>query len=227
MSHLGNGFVPLDFERLSPQESLCRSIDFRNHMRTRRTVRSFSPEPVPFDIIENAIATAGSAPSGANQQPWRFVVVQDIDVRCRIRQAVEAEERENYTGRMSPEWLEAIAPLGTDWQKPQLTEAPYVIAVFALDFGIKQLPSGAQQRVDHFYPDESVGIAVGILVTALHMAGLATLIHRPAEMRFLNEILNRPRNERPFVLIPVGYPASNSAVPILSRKPLDEIMTII
>ena len=227
MNHHVNGFMPLEFARLPVEESIERSAAFRAMMRTRRTVRSFSTEPIPIEILHNAIATAGSAPSGANQQPWHFVVVQDPDVKRRIREAAEEEERESYTQRMSAEWLAALAPLGTDWQKPQLTDAPYIIVAFWLEFGIKHLPNGAQQRVQHYYPCESLGIAVGMLISALHNAGLATLTHTPSPMKFLNEILNRPANERPFVILPVGYPAQDCTVPVLNRKPLDEIMTIV
>jgi iodotyrosine deiodinase len=227
MSHHGNGFVPLDFERISVEESMHRSAAFRDLMKKRRTVRSFSTEPVPLKIIENAIATAGTAPSGANQQPWRFVVVQDPEIKQRIREAAEAEERESYTHRMSAEWLEALAPLGTDWNKPHLTEAPYIIVAFRLDYGIKSLPNGAQQRVKHYYPGESMGIAVGFLIAALHNAGLTTLTHTPSPMKFLNEILKRPGNERPFVLLPVGYPAPDCTVPEITKKPIEEIMQVI
>jgi iodotyrosine deiodinase len=227
MSHHGNGFMPLEFARLPVEDSIERSRQFRDMMRRRRTVRTFSSEPVPIEIIENAIATAGTAPSGANQQPWRFVVVQDAQVKQKIREAAEAEERESYEHRMSAEWLEALAPLGTDWNKPHLTEAPYIIVAFRLDYGIREFPNGAQQRIKHYYPGESMGIAVGMLITALHNAGLATLTHTPSPMKFLNEILKRPANERPFVVLPVGYPASDCQVPVITKKSIDEIMEIV
>jgi len=219
--------MPLEFARLPVEDSIERSRQFRDMMRRRRTVRTFSSEPVPIEIIENAIATAGTAPSGANQQPWRFVVVQDAQVKRKIREAAEAEERESYEHRMSAEWLEALAPLGTDWNKPHLTEAPYIIVAFRLDYGIREFPNGAQQRVKHYYPGESMGIAVGMLITALHNAGLATLTHTPSPMKFLNEILKRPANERPFVVLPVGYPASDCQVPVITKKSIDEIMEIV
>lgn len=219
--------MPLDFARMSSEESIARSQAFLELMKRRRTVRVFSSEPVPIEIIKNAIATAGTAPSGANQQPWRFVVVQDAETKQKIRDAAEEEERESYQHRMSAEWLEALAPLGTDWNKPHLTEAPYIIVAFRLDFGIRQFPNGAQQRVKHYYPGESMGIAVGMLIAALHNAGLATLTHTPSPMKFLNEVLNRPSNERPFVVVPVGYPAADCSVPVITKKPLDDIMQII
>lgn len=200
---------------------------YRDMMSKRRTVRAFANDPIPLEIIENAIAVAGSAPSGANQQPWHFVVVHDPAVKERIRVAAEEEERESYAHRMSAEWLAALAPLGTDWRKPQLTDAPFVIVAFRLDYGVKQLPNGAQQRVQHYYPCESIGIAMGMLIAALHNAGLATLTHTPTSMSFLNDILNRPSNEHPFVILPVGYPASDCSVPVIARKSQDEIMTVV
>lgn len=227
MGEHGNGFMPLDFSRIPVEDSIQRSARMLELMRRRRTVREFSSDPVPLEIIQNAIATAGTAPSGANQQPWRFVVVQDPDVKQKIREAAEEEERESYTHRMSAEWLEALAPLGTDWHKPHLTEAPYIIVAFRLDYGVKPLPGGGQQRVKHYYPGESMGIAVGMLITALHNAGLATLTHTPSPMKFLNEILHRPSNERPFVVLPVGYPAEGCTVPVITKKPIDEIMEVV
>ncbi len=190
-------------------------------MSTRRTVRDFSPEPVPYELIEQAIRTAATAPSGANQQPWHFVVVADPELKRQIREAAEAEERENYEHRFPPEWLEALAPFGTDANKPFLETAPYLIVVFALNHGLT--PEGA--KIKHYYVQESVGIATGFLLTALHMAGLATLTHTPSPMGFLTKILNRPANERPFLLIPVGYPAPEAQVPELTKKPLSEILT--
>ena len=218
-------FEPLAFERLPLDEQLARSRRFLAQMRTRRTVRHFSPQPVPFELIANAIATAGSAPSGANQQPWTFVVVGDLEVKRRIRRAAEAEERENYDRRMSAEWLAALAPLGTDWHKPHLEDAPYLIVVFRQAYGLRADPqTGEQVRVKHYYSEESVGIAVGMLLCSLHLAGLATLTHTPSPMKFLEEILQRPPNERAYLLIPVGYPAENAAVPVIDKKPLDGIM---
>jgi nitroreductase len=213
-------FVPLAFERLPEDEQLTRSRAFLEKMRRRRTVRSFSPEPVPYELLENAIAAAGTAPSGAHQQPWTFVVVSHREVKRRMRVAAEEEERRSYEGRMPSDWLEALEALGTDWRKPHIEDAPYVIAVFEQAYGIR--PDGS--RVKHYYVKESVGIAVGLLLSSLHHAGLATLTHTPSPMGFLREILERPENERPYVLIPVGYPAEGCEVPDLERKPLTEIL---
>lgn len=190
----------------------------------RRTVREFAADPVPFELIEAAVRTAASAPSGANQQPWRFVVVSDPGVKRRIREAAEAEERENYERRFPDEWLTALAPLGTDWHKPFLETAPYLIVVFRENWGVEQHANGTERQVKHYYVMESVGIAVGFLLAALHWAGLATLTHTPSPMGFLNQILERPRNEKPYVLIPVGYPAPDAQVPAIPRKRLDEVL---
>jgi iodotyrosine deiodinase len=194
-------------------------------MAERRSVRFFSREPVPLELIENAIRCASLAPSGANQQPWRFVVVQDPVIKRRIREAAEAEERESYEHRMPSEWLEALAPLGTDWHKEFLEAAPYLIVVFRIDFGRAQGPEGAK-KIKHYYVQESVGIATGFLLAALHMSGLATLTHTPSPMGFLSSILGRAGNERPFVLIPVGYPSPDATVPAISKKRLDEVMEV-
>jgi len=218
-------FHKLDFERLATHEQLERSQDFAAHMKRRRTVRHYSTESVPFALIENAIAAASSAPSGANQQPWTFVVVSNPDVKRKIREAGEAEERESYERRMSQEWLDAISHLGTDWHKPHLEDAPYLIVVFKQAYGVQHDPdTGERIRVKHYYVDESVGIAVGVLLTALHLSGLATLTHTPSPMKFLSEILGRPENERPYVLIPVGYPAEDAEVPVITKKPLNEVL---
>jgi iodotyrosine deiodinase len=211
--------IPLEFERLTPGEQLARSQEFAERMRTRRSVRHFSHEPVPFELVANAVAAAGTAPSGANQQPWTFVVVSDPAVKRQIRLAAEAEEREAYEHRMTEEWLRALEPLGTDWRKPHIEDAPYVIVVFEHAYGL----DGAQ-RWKHYYAKESVGIAVGLLLASLHLAGLATLTHTPSPMRFLAEILGRPRNERAFCLIPVGYPADGATVPKLAKKELADIL---
>jgi nitroreductase len=214
------GFVPLEHERLSPDEQAARSAAFLTSMRRRRTVRQFSSEPVPFELVENAIATAGTAPSGAHQEPWTFVVVEDTEIKRRIREAAEEEERRSYESRMPDEWLEALRPLGTTWRKPHLEEAPLLVAVFEQAYGLA--PDGS--KVKHYYVRESVGIAVGLLLASLHQAGLATLTHTPSPMGFLREILGRPENERPYVLVPVGYPAEGCAVPDLRRKPLEDIL---
>ncbi|MBK6795799.1 MAG: nitroreductase family protein [Acidobacteria bacterium] len=192
-------------------------------MRRRRTVREFSPDPVPFELIELAIRTAGSAPSGANQQPWHFTIVSDHDIKRRIRIAAEEEERENYSGRFPDQWLEVLAPLGTDWHKDFLEIAPYLIVVFKIDYGIEKQPDGGERRIKHYYVNESVGIACGMLLAALHNAGLATLTHTPNPMGFLSEILERPKNEKPFLLIPVGYPAEGVKVPDITKKTFEVI----
>ncbi|MCU0498834.1 MAG: nitroreductase family protein [Anaerolineae bacterium] len=213
----------LNFEPLDPDESVHRSHQFLARMQTRRTVRDFSPRDVPFALIQNAIATAATAPSGANQQPWTFVVVRDSGIKRQIREAAEAEERENYERRMSAEWLAALAHLGTNWHKPHLEIAPYLIVVFAQSHGIG--PNG--EKVKHYYVSESVGIAVGLLIASLHQAGLATLTHTPSPMGFLAEILGRPAHERAYVVLPVGYPADDARVPVITKKPLDEVMIVI
>lgn len=212
--------LPLAFERIAPDEQHAQSRAFLTRMRSRRTVRDFSPEPVPFELIENAIATAATAPSGANQQPWTFVVVSNPEIKRKIREAAEAEEYESYTRRMSQEWLDALAHLHTDWHKPHLEDAPYLIVVFAQAYGVRD--DGT--KIKHYYVTESVGIAVGMLLASLHLAGLATLTHTPNPMTFLAEILGRPANERAYVVIPVGYPAADARVPNISKKPLAEVL---
>ena len=213
-------FVPLAFERQSEGEQTRRSRALLESMRRRRSVRSFSSDPVPYELIENAVATAGTAPSGAHQQPWTFVVIGDSGVKRRIREAAEEEERRSYESRMPDEWLEALRPLGTDWRKAHIEDAPYVVVVFEHAYGTRVDGS----KIKHYYVKESVGIAVGFLLASLHAAGLATLTHTPSPMGFLREILERPENERPYALIPVGYPADGCTVPDLERKPLDEIL---
>lgn len=199
---------------------VARGRGFSEAMQRRRTVRDFSPEPFPDEILVDAIKAAASAPSGAHQQPWTFVVVTDPELKQRIRDAAELEERKSWETRMSDEWLAALEPLGIDWRKPHLTQAPAVIVVFAQPWGL----ADEQHRVKHYYVDESVGIAVGILLASLHIAGLATLTHTPSPMGFLREALGRPANERAFVVIPVGYPAAGAMVPALRRKSLDEVL---
>lgn len=217
------GFVPLVFDRLSPDAMQARASAFRGEMQRRRTVRHFAPDPVPDGVVDEAIRTAGTAPSGAHQQPWHFVVVRDADVRTRLREAAEAEERAFYAGRATPEWLAALSPLGTDADKPFLTVAPLLIAVFARSYGLA--PDGT--RVKHYYVTESVGIATGLLLAALHHAGLATLTHTPSPMGFLNAVLGRPSNERPYLLVVAGLPAADAHVPDLTRLPLDAIRTVV
>jgi len=214
-------FVPLEFERLDEREQLDRSRSFLAEMRRRRSVRAFSTEPVRYELVANAVAAAGTAPSGAHQQPWTFVVVADQDTKRRIREAAEEEEKRSYESRMPDEWLEALLPLGTDWRKPHIEHAPYVVVVFEQAYGRRS--DGT--KIKHYYVKESVGIAVGLLLASLHDAGLATLTHTPSPMGFLREILERPENERPYVLIPVGYPADGCTVPDLERKPLPDILT--
>jgi len=197
-----------------------RARTFQEEMSRRRTVRDFDARPVPRAVLESCLRAAGSAPSGANLQPWRFVVVEDPSTRRQIRVAAEAEERRSYEGRMSDEWLRALEPLGTDWRKPHLECAPLLIVVFEQAYGLT--PDG--EKVKHYYVRESVGIAVGVLLTALNDAGLATLTHTPSPMGFLRELLDRPETERPFVVIPVGYPAVDATVPVIGKKPLDDIL---
>lgn len=214
-------FVPLSgYREYSPLEMLERARDFHAEMERRRTVRMFSDRPVPRELIEHCLAAAVTAPSGANMQPWHFVAVSDPAVKERIRNAAEAEEKEFYEHRASPEWLEALAPLGTNEHKPFLETAPWLIAVFAQKYG--KLPDG--RKVKHYYPAESVGLATGMLITALHHAGLAVLTHTPSPMGFLNEILHRPTNERPFLLLVTGYPAADAQVPDITRRPLRDMV---
>ena len=218
-------YVParLEYDRPSAAESLAASRSFLELMRRRRSVRSFSSDPVPFEVIRDAIEVAGTAPSGAHQQPWTFVVVSDPEVKRQLRAAAEAEERRGYDGRMSAAWIATLRKLGTDWHKPHIEEAPYVIVVFEQVYGLAEDGS----KVKHYYVRESVGIAVGFLLAALHGAGLATLTHTPSPMRFLSKLLDRPANERAFVLIPVGYPIEGCVVPDLDRKPFEEISVVI
>jgi iodotyrosine deiodinase len=215
--------IPLPDQRhLSDEASLRAASEFDALMQLRRTVREFDARPVAREVIEHCIAAAGTAPSGANQQPWHFVAVSDAGVKRSIREAAEAEEREFYERRAPDEWLEALAPIGTDWHKPFLETAPWLIAIFVRRWG--RGPDG--RKVKHYYPTESVGIATGILITALHAAGLATLTHTPSPMGFLNEILGRPADaERPFLLLVAGHPAAGARVPAIERKPFDAITT--
>lgn len=222
-------FIPLKFERLSLRKQRARARQFHRRMKTRRTVRAFSDEPVPLELIQQAIETAGTAPSGANQQPWRFIVVANPDMKRQIRLAAEREERENYERRFPEQWKNELKQFGTDWHKEFLEVAPYLIVVFRIDYEEQPtaLPDGTSGHKKHYYVMESVGIAVGFLLAALHQAGLATLTHTPNPMGFLNQILQRPKNEKPFLLIPVGYPAPGAKVPNLKKKSLDEIMQVL
>jgi iodotyrosine deiodinase len=218
--------VPLVFKRMSPAEQLRASREFVERMAAaRRSVRFMSSEPVPFELIENGIRCAALAPSGANQQPWTFVVVKDPEIKRKIREAAEAEERESYEHRMPQAWLDALAPLGTDWHKEFLEAAPYLIVVFRIDFGLNHAAE-CETKTKHYYVQESVGIATGFLLAALHMSGLATLTHTPSPMGFLSSILGRPKNERPFVLIPVGFPAADATVPDIAKKTIAQVMKV-
>jgi iodotyrosine deiodinase len=213
--------VPFAFERLDAEEALARSRAFTATMEARRSVRLFSPDPVRRELIDNALTVAGTAPSGAHQQPWTFALVSDPELKARLREAAEKEERDFYERRATAEWKEAIEPIGTDWVKTHITDAPYVIVVFEQPW--RPGPNGT--KIKHYYVRESVGIAVGFLLAALQMSGLCALTHTPSPMGFLRELLGRPENERPFILIPVGYPADDAVVPDLSRKPLEQIVT--
>jgi iodotyrosine deiodinase len=210
--------VALDFARLPEAEMLARARDFRDELARRRSVREFAPDALPAGLLDLCIQTAGTAPSGAHRQPWTFVVVEDRAVRARLRAAAEEEERRLYRERISDEWRDALRPLGTDEHKPFLEVAPGLIAVFRHVWGLED---GRKQT--NYYTQESVGIAVGLLLAALHRAGLAALTHTPSPMGFLAQILGRPAHEKPYLLIPVGYPAPGCRVPDLARKPLDAI----
>ena len=215
-------FDPITTYREYPTDEMeRRAAAFYADMSRRRTVRDFSTRPVPRAVIEDCLRTAGTAPSGANLQPWHFVVVADADLKSRIRRAAEDEEREFYTRRAPQEWLDALAPLGTDERKPFLETAPYLIAIFTQTHG--RLADGRSMK--HYYAQESVGIATGLLIAALLHVGLATLTHTPSPMAFLNDLLGCPAHERPFLLLVVGYPAEGATVPRITKKPLDEIAT--
>lgn len=216
-------FVELDFSEYPQQEMVRRARTYFDEMRRRRSVREFSARPFPLEVIEQCIRTAGSAPSGAHKQPWHFVVVSDPEMKRRIRQAAEAVEREFYESRATDEWLQALAPLGTGPQKPFLETAPYLIVVFVVRHGVAA-DGGAVKR---YYPLESAGIATGMLIAALHHAGLAVLPYTPAPMGFLNEVLRRPERERPLMILVTGYPADDATVPDITKKPLDEIATFL
>jgi nitroreductase len=217
------GFKKLDFEEYSESKMRSRSESFLNEIVTRRTIREFSDRMVPIDIINNCIKIAASAPSGANKQPWQFVVVKDPSIKAEIRKAAEKEEKEFYGHRATKEWLEDLNQFGTDWHKPFLEIAPYLIVIFRKIYDLED--DGTQRK--NYYVNESVGIASGFLLAALHHAGLATLTHTPSPMNFLGQILNRPVNEKAFLLIPVGYPANDAEVPDLSKKPFGEISKIV
>ena len=220
----GPHFIPLRRWPAPSDDDLAgKTATFADMMRQRRTVRYFSDRPVPRKVIEDCLRTAGSAPSGANLQPWHFVAISDPEIKREIRTAAEEEEQEFYQHRAPKEWLEALAPIGTDSNKPFLEVAPWLIAIFSQPYGV--LPDG--RRVHHYYATESVGIATGFLIAAIHQAGLASLTHTPSPMAFLNRILKRPTYEKPFLLLVVGHPAGDAVVPDIQRKDLDQISTFV
>ena len=215
-------FVPLStYQGYAEAEMLARAVEFRDELRRRRTVRQFSDRPVPRPVIDACLEAAATAPSGANLQPWHFVVVTDRATKRRIREAAEREEFEFYHGRAPKEWLEALAPLGTDEHKPYLEVAPYLIAIFAERYRVG--PNG--EKLTHYYVNESVGIATGLLIAAVHHAGLVSLTHTPSPMGFLNEVLDRPASEKPFLLLVVGYPGEDAKVPDIGKKTLTDLVT--
>ena len=214
-------FKPLEFKTISEDELVVRSSTYRRQLSNRRSVRHFSKKSVPLKVIKNVVMTAASAPSGANQQPWTFVVVGDQKLKHQIRTAAEKEEKFFYQQRAPNEWLAKLAPLGTDWRKPFLEDAPFLIIVFKQIYGIQK-----DLRVKHYYVDESVGIAVGFLLTAIHQTGLVALPHTPSPMGFLSQILKRPANERAYLIIPVGYPKENAKVPLIPKKAFEEISDV-
>ena len=215
-------FQKLDFNRLSESDMIFRSQSFYSDIVKRRTVRDFSSKEVPFEIIKNAVKSASSAPSGANKQPWHFVIVKDPKVKIKIRDAAEEEEKKFYEHRAPEEWLKDLNQFGTNWEKSFIETAPYLVVVFKINYDLD-----GEKRRKNYYVNESVGIASGFLLAALHQSGLATLTHTPSPMGFLEKILERPKNERAVLLIPVGYPAKDSRVPILKKKDMSSICTII
>ena len=208
--------IPLEFKRLSPQDMISQAQELHNRLKTRRSVRFFSPEPIPLDAVRHAIFAAAQSPSGAHKQPWTFALITDPQIKHSIRLAAEAEEEEFYAHRAPQQWLDDLAPFDTSSHKPFLEDAPALIVLFAQT----QAPDGGK----HYYVKESVGIAAGMLIASLHLSGLATLTHTPSPMNFLSQILHRPPHERPFLLLPVGYPAPDCTVPDLERKPADQIL---
>ncbi len=220
MSRHPSGFVPLAYARRPLEASRRDAAAFFATMDARRTTRHFARDPVPRDLIESAIRTAGTAPSGAHQQPWTFVAVSDPDLKARMREAAEREEHAFYHGKAPPEWLEALAPLGTDEHKTHLTDAPWVVVLFRQSHGVNADGS----RRTFYYTQESCGIAAGLFIAAVHTMGLVTLTHTPSPMGFLGELLERPPHEKAMLVMPVGYPAADARVPDIRRKPLDEIV---
>ncbi len=212
--------IPYEFEPLNAKTSVLRGREFFDLMNRRRSVRDYSTEAPPRECVELAIKTAASAPSGAHRQPWRFVLIDDPDLKKAIREGAEEEERENYDNRFPPEWLQALAPLGTTGDKPFLEDAPYLVVVFKESYGVDE----ESDKITNYYVNESVGIACGMFIAALHTMGLVTLTHTPSPMGFLSELLNRPPNEKPYILFPVGYPAEGAMVPDLKRKTFEEVV---
>lgn len=219
-----NGFkhIKYQLDEVTEAESIKRSFEYFNLMKHRRSIRDFSEKEVPFEIIENVINTASSAPSGANKQPWTFCVVKTAEIKKKIREAAEEEERKSYAERMSEEWLDDLKKLGTDANKPFLEKAPYLIIVFKRPYEIDK----KGEKHQNYYVNESVGLACGFLISAIHNAGLVTLTHTPSPMSFLEKILNRPSNERAFLVLPVGYPSEDAHVPVVQRKPLDKVLKL-
>jgi len=212
-------FIPLpNYQRQQPEDMANQAASFYQFMKTRRTIRDFSTDDIPDDVIDNCLLTAGTAPSGANQQPWHFVVVKNPGLKNKIRLAAEEEEREFYAGRAGDTWLETLEPLGTNAEKPFLDIAPVLIAIFEQKYRLED-----ERKIKHYYSKESTGIATGMLITALHNVGLVTLTHTPSPMNFLSKILKRPEGERPFLLLVVGYPATDVSVPDLPKKSLEDI----
>jgi len=212
----------LCFDTLAPEQMSQAALKFYNQLKKRRSVRDFSPEPIPFDVLQNCVLAAGTAPNGANLQPWHFAIIQSPDVKAKVRAAAEEEERAFYNGRAPEKWLEVLAPLGTNADKPFLEEAPALIAIFRKTKALDK--NGVESKT--YYAIESTGIATGILITALHSAGLATLTHTPSPMSFLNEVLDRPSSEKPFLLLVAGYPKEGCEVPSISKKPFESICSV-
>lgn len=212
-------FVPYEFEKMSSTDSASHAAEYLKDMSRRRSIRDYTDEDVPAHVIEDIIMTASTAPSGAHKQPWTFCAISDPEIKKQIRIAAEQEEFESYTGRMTPEWLADLAPLGTDWHKEFLETVPWIIVVFKKAYDIVD---GKKRK--NYYVNESIGIATGFLISAIHNAGLVTLTHTPSPMNFLHNILKRPENERPFLLLPVGYPADGATVPDLDRKPPGDVI---
>ena len=221
MNQENNEFIPHPSLNFSEDETKERSASYFELMNQRRSVREFSDKPVPKEVIENLIMTASSAPSGANKQPWTFCVISDPEIKKKIREAAEKEEYEGYNGRMSDTWLEDLKKFGTDWNKPFLEIAPYLIIVFKR---VYEEGEGEAKKKNNYYVSESVGLACGFLLSAIHNAGLVSLTHTPSPMGFLSKVLDRPKNERPFLLIPVGYPAEDAQVPKISRKTKEDVI---